>query len=90
MELSQFDVEYKPRIAIKGQSVVDFVAEFWPWPNRESTEEVKKEAQVWNLYVDGLLNENGSTGGIKLVSPDNFKITSAIKFKFKVSNNEAE
>jgi len=28
MELSQFDVDYKPRIAIKAQALVDFVAEF--------------------------------------------------------------
>lgn len=53
-------------------------------------EEVKNEAQVWNLYVDGSSNQNGYGTGIILVSPDNFKITSAIKFKFKSSNNEAE
>ena len=28
IELSQFDVDYRPRIAIKSQALVDFVAEF--------------------------------------------------------------
>ena len=28
IELSQFDVEYRPRIAIKAQALVDFIAEF--------------------------------------------------------------
>ena len=28
VELSEFDIQYCPRIAIKGQVVVDFIAEF--------------------------------------------------------------
>ena len=28
MELSEFDIYYRPRTAIKGQAVVDFIAEF--------------------------------------------------------------
>ena len=40
--------------------------------------------------MDVSSNENGSDVGIILVSPDNFKITNALRFKFKASNNEAE
>ena len=28
IELSQFDIEYKPRVAIKAQALVNFIAEF--------------------------------------------------------------
>ena len=28
VELSQFDVEYRPRTALKAQALVDFIAEF--------------------------------------------------------------
>ena len=28
IELSEFDIQYRPRIAIKGQVVIDFIAEF--------------------------------------------------------------
>ena len=28
IELSEFDIQYRPRIAIKGQIVADFIAEF--------------------------------------------------------------
>ena len=28
IELSEFDIQYRPRTAIKGQVVVDFIAEF--------------------------------------------------------------
>lgn len=64
---------------------------FGPWPNGESIEEeAKEETQQWKLCVDVSSNENGSDVGIILVSPDNFKITYALRFKFKASNNKAE
>ena len=28
IELSKFDIQYRPRMAIKGQAVADFIAEF--------------------------------------------------------------
>ena len=28
IELSEFDIQYRPRTAIKGQAVADFIAEF--------------------------------------------------------------
>ena len=28
IELSEFDIQYRPRIAMKGQAVADFVAEY--------------------------------------------------------------
>ena len=30
IELSKFDIQYRPRMAIKGQAVADFIAEFTP------------------------------------------------------------
>lgn len=53
-------------------------------------EETKEETQTWKLYIDGSSNENGSDTGIILVSPNNFKINLAIRFKFRASNNEVE
>ena len=35
IELSQFDIEYHPRAAIKAQALVDFIVEFTP-PNEEN------------------------------------------------------
>ena len=28
IELSEFDIQYRPRTAIKGQAIADFIAEF--------------------------------------------------------------
>ena len=41
IELSQFDIEYHSRIAIKAQALADFIAEF-TFPNKDSlTDEVE-------------------------------------------------
>ena len=56
IELSEFDIQYHPRIAIKGQVVVDFIVEF--------THDEDKGAEVsprWNIYTDG--SSNRQVGG---------------------------
>ncbi|XP_024028291.1 uncharacterized protein LOC112093653 [Morus notabilis] len=45
---------------------------------------------VWQLYVDGASNVNGCGTGLILISPKNDRIRYALRFAFKVSNNEAE
>lgn len=35
MELSQFDLHYRPKVAIKGQVIVDFISEFSYQPDQE-------------------------------------------------------
>ncbi|CAA0831241.1 Unknown protein, partial [Striga hermonthica] len=47
VELGQFDIHYKPRTAIKGQVLSDFIAEFTP-AIREWT-----DTRPWVMYVDG-------------------------------------
>ncbi|XP_024028609.1 uncharacterized protein K02A2.6-like [Morus notabilis] len=88
VELSQFDIKYVPRTAIKGQALVDFLAEFSHRPVPATSGEV--EVTKWKLYVDGASSENGSGAGVLLNSPEGHKITSAVRFKFKASNNEVE
>ncbi|XP_024030058.1 uncharacterized protein LOC112094132 [Morus notabilis] len=88
VELTQFDIKYAPRTAIKGQALADFLAEFSHRPAPTTPEEV--ENIEWKLYVDGASSDNGSGAGILLISPEGHKITSAVRFKFKASNNEAE
>jgi len=47
IELSEFDIQYYPRSAIKGQVVVDFIAEFTNG-ERQGVEEY----HWWNIYTD--------------------------------------
>ena len=49
IELSQFDIEYHPRIAIKAQAVVDFIVEF-----TFTDEEIPNhEAEQWTIQTNG-------------------------------------
>ena len=59
IELSEFDIRYKLKTAIKGQVLADFVMEF-------TSAEPAKDAQtttdlsIWKLFVDGASNAQGS------------------------------
>lgn len=46
IELSQFDIVYRPRTAIKSQALANFISEFTlpnPYP----------KAKYWTMYADG-------------------------------------
>ncbi|XP_074326579.1 uncharacterized protein LOC141664521 [Apium graveolens] len=102
VELGQFEVDYKPRTAIKGQALADFVLEFPPHQEVEpgalvvipSTEEVGLERQNsapwWSLYVDGASNGDGAGAGIELISPEAHKIRRATHLAFHATNNDDE
>ncbi|XP_074337546.1 uncharacterized protein LOC141674743 [Apium graveolens] len=100
VELGQFDLEYVPRTAIKGQALADFFLEFdyeiddkalvilYPPHFEESLEEFPHP--WWILHVDGAVNHGGVGAGIVLVSPEGHHLMSAIHFKFYATNNDAE
>ena len=89
IELSEFDIRYKPKTMIKGQVLADFVMEF------TSTEpagdaQVATDLSTWKLSVDGASNAQGSGAGLILTSPEGIDIEYALRFGFHTSNNEAE
>jgi hypothetical protein len=90
-------VRYKPRTAIKGQVLANFVAEFAPEDNNTLTEEEDirgaeqtQEVTGWILYVDGAANSRRSGLGIVLISPKGELLEQAVRLNFGTSNNEAE
>ncbi|XP_074378355.1 uncharacterized protein LOC141719890 [Apium graveolens] len=100
VELGQFDLEFMPRTAIKGQVLANFLLEFnsavddkvlvvlQPPRNEESLEEFPHP--WWTLHVDGAVNNRGAGAGIVLVSPEGHHLMSTIHFKFYAANNDAE
>jgi hypothetical protein len=56
VELGQFDIEFHPRTAIKGQVLADFLVEFCNIPEAE---ELPKES-TWVVHVDGSLARSKS------------------------------
>ena len=55
IELSEFDIRYKPRTTVKGQILVDFIMEL---TSAQSTEAIQLalDLPIWKLSVDGAAN----------------------------------
>ena len=89
IELSEFDIRYKPKTAIKGQVLADFIMEFTPAELVEATQ-LTSDPPIWRLSVDGAANAQGSGASLILTSPDIIDIEYALRFGFRASNNEGE
>ena len=55
IELSEFDIRYKPRTTVKGQILADFIMEFTPAESTEATQ-LTPDLPIWRLSVDGATN----------------------------------
>jgi hypothetical protein len=86
IELSKYDIAYKPRIAIKAQALSDFVAE---WAEIQ-TPPKERELEYWTINFDGSVQLQGIGAGILVTSPkgENFKYV--LQMHFTTSNNAAE
>ncbi|XP_057721199.1 uncharacterized protein LOC130935456 [Arachis stenosperma] len=83
IELSQYDIRYEPRQAIKAQAMADFLVEVTGDPTEEASTR-------WKLHVDGASNQTSGGAGIILESPVGVVYEQSIRFEFPVSNNQAE
>nr|XP_025678495.1 uncharacterized protein LOC112778389 [Arachis hypogaea] len=81
VELSQFDIKFEPRYAIKAQAMADFIAEMTPG-------NIPPEA--WKLHVDGSSNVTSGGAGVILESQNGVVIEQSVRYDFPVSNNQAE
>ena len=89
IELSEFDIRCKPKTAIKGQVLADFVMEFTQENPAESTQAMT-DLPIWRLSVDGASNAQGSGAELILTSPEGIDIEYTLRFGFQASNSEAE
>ncbi|KAL5539174.1 hypothetical protein UlMin_044787 [Ulmus minor] len=90
IELGEFDIQFKPRTAIKGQELADFIVEFTYTLEMVEKFMIQTQDSQWKLYIDGSSTETSAGAGIILVSPDGVKVSCAVRFKFKATNNQAE
>lgn len=86
IELREFDIEFHPKITIKGQALANLLVEFY---NILENEELPKD-DTWVAYVDGSSTQTSSGAGVVLVSPKGEEFEFAIKMAFATTNNEAE
>jgi hypothetical protein len=79
VELTQYDISYEPRLAIKAQVLVDFLAEM--------THPEESHPREWMIYVDGSSNSKGFGAGVILENSNGLAIEYSLKFEFLTSNN---
>ncbi|XP_076926281.1 uncharacterized protein LOC143589398 [Bidens hawaiensis] len=95
IELGEHAIEYKIRHPIKGQVLAYFIAKVPTAREEECRLELEPpavldEKNIWSLYTDGPLNDEGSGTGLRLTDPEGHEFTYTIHLEFKSTNNEAE
>ena len=86
IELSQFDIEYHPKTAIKAQALADFIAEF-TLPDKNN---LTNETERWTIQTDDLSAQNRRGVGVVITTPDEEVLKYGVQLKFPTTNNEAE
>ena len=66
IELSQFDIEYHPRTAIKAQALADFIAEF----TLPDEDRIIDEVDSWTIQTNGSSAQKKGGVGVVITTPD--------------------
>ncbi|XP_071699843.1 uncharacterized protein [Rutidosis leptorrhynchoides] len=88
IELGEYEINFSPRHAVKGQILEDFLLE--TTEKVDHPPNVTASNHVWELHTDGASNEEGVGAGLVFTSPEGEEHTHALRFCFYASNNEAE
>jgi hypothetical protein len=86
IKLDALNIDFKPRIAIKSQALVDFMAE---WRENQLPTPTERP-EHWVMYFDSSLKLEGAGVGVLLISPTGEQLKYVLQIFWKVSNNEAE
>jgi len=90
-----------PRTSIKGQLLVDLIAEFAEPPIETVAKEENMDGKSvgtisaqgvshWKVYIDSAVNQRGSGVGLVLISSKKITIEKSLRLGFSAMNNEAE
>ncbi|XP_073104404.1 uncharacterized protein [Elaeis guineensis] len=97
VRLDEFDIQYRPRPALKAQILADFIAEC-PTIDLPSGEGDPVEVgtsdcdpdPTWVLHIDGASNAQGSGAGFLLTNLEGAVTEHVLRFDFKASNNQTK
>ena len=84
VKLSEYGIQYKLRLAKKGQVLADFLVEI------PQTETCSDSLNWWTLSVDRASRQTGAGIGLQLKPLSGDKIEQAILLGFSTSNNESK
>lgn len=82
MELTQYGLEYKPRLAIKAHAFADFIVKCTTTSGWAVPEGPVEGDGWWEMHMDGAASSRHCGGGVVLTSPDGFKTYCSLTYKF--------
>ena len=85
IELSEFNVQYYPHMAIKWQVIADFIAKF---TNKEG--QGVGEVPQWSIHTNKSSTRQAGGVGVVLCSSKGDEVECMVRFDFPMTNNEAE
>ncbi|XP_060183387.1 uncharacterized protein LOC132613398 [Lycium barbarum] len=97
LQFQQFEITYIPQKAVKGQALVDFLADH-PIPDDwELTDELPDEDAMvveiqspWKMYFDGAAQRDGTGAGVVFVTPQGEVLPYSFTLTQRCSNNVTE
>ena len=85
IELSEFDVQYRPQTAVKRQIVAEFIAEY-----TQSEDKGAEGHRLWSIHTDGSSTQRAGGAGVVIQTPEGDKIECMIQLDFPTTNNKAK
>ena len=85
IELSKFDVQYRPSTAIKAYVIADFVTEF-----KHIKDQGAREVPQWSIHMDGSSTRKVGGATVILNSLEGEKVECIVRLDFPTTNNKAE
>jgi ribonuclease HI len=102
MELTEFQLDFQPRHAIKSQVLADFIVEWTPPssapggpdPDLDPTPAEPRGPVFtephWTLFFDGSARQQGGSAGVVLIDPSGDQVKYMVCLEFKATNNMVE
>ena len=86
VELSEFDIRYQAKNAIKAQALADFIVEFTL--GYDDLSEVENNKLI--VHVDGSSTQHVGGVGVVLQSPEGDKLKYKVRLQYQTTNSEVE
>ena len=86
IELSQFNVEYRPRKTIKARALADFIAKF----TLPDDKKAQDESKWWTILTDRSSVQKKEGVGVIINTPEGETLKYGVRLQFPATNNEAE
>ena len=85
VQLREFDIQYRLRIAIKGQIITGFIAEF-----TSDEDKGAEKSPLWSIHTNGSSNRQAGGASVVLLSLEGDTVECMVRLDFPTTNNEAE